>query len=148
MRLFDSWGEDSDSIVGPPPVPQVVWETPTLAVLHVACFGLNSARRADMMAELRREIWSAGGVVATAQSGDTRGAGGSSTTGRTLSAIGRTVSTGALASSGSVGGQVLSGWFALTTPKIQQSTSVFRSVYPLSRTWYHFDCDGRTKRVI
>lgn len=114
------------------PVPQVVWETPTLAVLHVACFGLNSARRADMMAELRREIWSAGGVVATAHSADTSGAGGSSTSGRTLSAIGRTVSTGALASSGSVGGQVGTQTDSRPPPKqIHQSTSALRSTCPI-----------------
>lgn len=89
---------------------QVVWETPTLAVLHVACFGLNSSRRADMMAELRREIWSAGGVVAAAQSSDTSGGNGGrrrvGASGEALSSFRRTASTGTIVSSVVHGGEV------------------------------------------
>lgn len=47
---------------------QVQWKTPTLAILHVGCFGVDSARRADVMKDLRQQIWSAGGLVpSTAQ---------------------------------------------------------------------------------
>ena len=45
---------------------QVQWKTPTLAILHVGFFGVDSARRAGVMIDLRQKIWSAGGLVATA----------------------------------------------------------------------------------
>lgn len=51
----------------------MVWETPTLAILHVGCFGVNSARRAELMADLRCHIWTAGGIVATSLGADTAG---------------------------------------------------------------------------
>lgn len=47
---------------------QVQWKTKTLAILHVGCFGVNPARRAEVMANLREQIWRAGGLVATPQS--------------------------------------------------------------------------------
>lgn len=47
---------------------QVQWKTKTLAILHVGCFGVSPARRAEVMANLREQIWRAGGLVATPQS--------------------------------------------------------------------------------
>lgn len=41
--------------------------TASLAVVHVGCFGMGSARRAKVMKDLRQKIWSAGAFVATAQ---------------------------------------------------------------------------------
>lgn len=46
---------------------QVEWMTASLAVVHVGCFGMGSARRAKVMKDLRQKIWSAGAFVATAQ---------------------------------------------------------------------------------
>lgn len=43
------------------------WKTRTLAILHVGCFGIDSARRVGVMTELRQNIWSAGGLVATSE---------------------------------------------------------------------------------
>ncbi|CAB1116053.1 unnamed protein product [Ectocarpus sp. CCAP 1310/34] len=47
---------------------QVQWKTQTLVILDVGFFGVGPARRANVMADLRQQIWSAGGMVATPQS--------------------------------------------------------------------------------
>ncbi|CAN0120812.1 unnamed protein product, partial [Scytosiphon promiscuus] len=52
---------------------KVQWKTQTLAILHVGCFGVGPARRADVMADLRRQIWSAGGLVTTPHRGTRSG---------------------------------------------------------------------------
>ncbi|CAN0532380.1 unnamed protein product, partial [Ectocarpus sp. 8 AP-2014] len=80
---------------------KVQWKTQTLVILDVGCFGVGPARRADVMADLRQQIWSAGGMVATPQS-DTEVAAVAAAAAAAEVAVG--AASGEHASSGAPGG--------------------------------------------
>lgn len=77
-----------------PTIQQVQWKTKTLAILHVGCFGVSPARRAEVMANLREQIWRAGGLVATPQSETEAAAAAAAATVATIDATSATNITG------------------------------------------------------